>query len=437
MHSAVKNSRKEGRLNISSVGPSSGSTKPAVPTTLRALTLVVFSALLLLAARPASAQTETVVYNFTGARDGGSPLSGLTPDTAGNLYGTTNQGGVGSGQGGEGTVFELSPKEGGGWSETVLYSFCSVLNCTDGAHPFYTPLIFDGAGNLYGTTKLGGTSNKGVVFELSPVGKSWTETALHSFAGGTDDGADPINGLIMDAAGKLYGATNAGGTSGWGTVYELSPSGGGWTEQVIYNIPTQIDFMYAGLTMDAAGNIFGATYRPGTVFELSPSGSGGWNSTVLYTFKGAPKDGDRPKGTPVLDKAGNLYGTTEIGGAKNIGTVYRLSPEKDGKWKEKILHPFKGGSKDGSGPFAGVVLDADGNIYGNTYNGGTSSGGIIYELVAPVGRGSYKEKVLWSFNNAEGFFPYGALILDSAGNLYGTTDLGGSGGAGVVFEFTP
>jgi len=296
--------------------------------------------------------------------------------------------------------------------------------------------MFDSVGNLYGTASGGGTYGYGVVFELSPVGTSWTETVLHSF-----DGANPVSGLIMDKAGNLYGTTLDPNASD-GTVFELSLSGGVWTEQVIYSFDIATGhFATAGLTMDAAGNIFGATGLK--AFELSPNGDGGWNGVVIHNFPDSPKDGELAFGALVLDNAGNLYGTTEIGGAKSFGTVYRLSPQKNGKWTETILHSFKGGKKDGSEPFAGIVFDAAGNIYGSTIYGGASDAGTVYELVAPVGKGSYKEKVVWNFNGTDGSAPSGGLILGDRGNLYGTTVLGGSSGTGcgdgcgVVFEVNP
>ena len=381
--------------------------------TFGALTLVALSALLFIAARPAQAQTETVLWNFNGG-DGAVPQSGLTSHE-GNFYGTTYFGGIF----GNGAVFELSPNGSGGWNETVLYSFTGGA---DGQYPDLSYVIFDGLGNLYTTASYGGTHGDGVAFELSPVGTSWTETVLYNFAGGTD-GATPLGGLIVDPVGNLYGTTYGNG----GTVFELSPSVGGWTEQVIYSLDD-----VAGLTMDAAGNIFGASVS--TVFDLSPNGKGGWTPTVLHTFTGSPKDGSNAYGTPVLDKAGNVYGTTFYGGAKNNGTVYKLSLGKKGKWTEKILYSCKGGKKDGANPYAGIVLDAAGNIYGTTLAGGGSNDGTVYELVAPVGKGSYKEKVLWSFNGTDGAYPYDSLILDSAANLYGTTSRGGSSNAGVVFE---
>jgi len=402
------------------------------PILFSVLTLAVLCAMLLVAARPAQAQSETVLYNFcsqANCTDGTQSAAHLTPDGKGNFYGTTGSGGTFD----AGTVFEFSPNGSGGWNETVLYSFCSVgPNCEDGGYPGYAPVILDSAGNLYGTGYDGGANGFGVVFELSPGESGWTESVLYSFANGTD-GAVPNSGVIMDASGNLYGTTPGGGTNTNGTVFELSPSGGGWTEQVIYNyvIPG-----FAGLTMDA-GNIFGATFE--MVYELSPNGSGGWTSTVIHDFAGAPKDGEDTYATPVLDQAGNLYGTTLYGGASNYGAVYKLSPGKKGKWTEKLLYSFKNNGKDGLVPYAAVVLDAAGNVYGTTTGGGTTGDGTVFELVAPVGKGSYKEKILWNFNVTDGYSPEGSLILDGAGNLYGTTIYGGTGGtlAGVVFEVNP
>jgi uncharacterized repeat protein (TIGR03803 family) len=388
----------------------------------------VFSALLLITALPAQAKAkETILYDFCSipgeiyCTDGSVP-SGLTPDAAGNLYGTTYAGGAF----GPGEVFELSPNGNGSWDETVLYSFTGGA---DGNTPYFSDVIFDSVGNLYGTTYLGGAYGLGAVFELSPVGASWTETVLYSFAGGAD-GSTPETGLIMDPAGNLYGTTYATPWGGSPTVFELSPSGGGWTKQVIYNVATSD----AALTMDAAGNIFGVGYS--TAFELSPNGNGGWNPTVIHTFPSGPKDGSLPEGTLVLDQAGNLYGTTALGGTDNAGVVYKLSPGEKGKWKETILHSFKWG--DGANPFGAVVFDAAGNMYGTTSEGGNyGNQGAAFKLVAPVGKGSYREKVLWDFNGSDGSSPSCSLILDSAGNLYGTTQYGGEVGSGLVFELTP
>ena len=408
------------RLNISNVGPRFGSTKLTTSVIRGALTLAVLSALVLMAAHPAEASSETVLYNFLGGSDGAAPQSRLLADGAGNFYGTTYIGGAFN----VGTVFELSPNGVGGWNEAVLYSFTGGA---DGGNP-YCYLIFDGAGNLYGTASGGGANSFGVVFELSPAGASWTETVLYSFGGYSGDGTNPRNGLIMDSNDNLFGTTYFGGNLGDGTVFELSPSGGGWTEQTIYSGNT-----YAGVTMDAAGNIFGAEAL--NVFELTPNGSGGWNSTIIHNFAGGKKDGTFAYATPVVDKAGNIYGTTLIGGTKNAGVVYRLSPGKKG-YKQKLLYSFKGG-KDGANPYADIMFDAAGNIYSTTGAGSKSGAGTVFELVAPVGTGSYKEKVLWSFTGLDGGAPLGSVILDSAGNLYGTTSSGGSSSVGVVFEVKP
>lgn len=390
------------------------------------LTLAVFFGLPLIAASSACAQTEAVLYNFTGGSDGGSPNAGLTPDGAGNLFGATNSGGSGQ----SGTVFELSPNGGGGWNETVLYSFL------DGG-PDYCKLIFDRAGNLYGTTIYGGANGYGTVFELRLVGTTWEETILYSFTKGTD-GAYPTNGVILDAAGNIYGTNDSAYGLEGSQVFELSPSVEGWTEKTIYSAGSGIfGDSYAGLTMDGAGDIFGLTIK--TVFELSPDGSGGWNSTLIHTFNGDLGNGYGLGGTPVLDKSGNIYFTTTTGGSGNCGTVLELSPGKGGTWTGKTLYSFKGGAEDGNLPFGGLVLDAAGNIYGTTAYGGETNSGIVYELVRQADAGNYKEKVLWSFNGTNGESSYGSLII-GAGALYGTTMYGGSdwhgvpSGNGVVFE---
>jgi uncharacterized repeat protein (TIGR03803 family) len=420
--------------------------------------LTAVLALLLTFVRPAQAQTESVLYDFclqVYCTDGSVSSSRLIFDAAGNLYGTTNSGGASTSAGfgnGGGTVYELSPKDGG-WNETVLYSFCSAPNCTDGFFPTYAPVTFDGAGNLYGTASLGGANVNsncyngcGVVFELSPSETGWKEKVLYNFCSqsGCTDGNFPSAGVIMDSAGNLYGTTSqSGDTSTNGVVFKLSPSAGGWTEQVIYDVGGG----WPGLTMDTAGNIFGNSELE-TIFELSPNGSGGWNSTVLHTFTGTP-DGFAPLNAPVLDTAGNLYGTTQVGGANNYGAVYELSPGTNG-WTENILYSFKS-DNDGTYPDGGIVFDPDGNIYGTTSEGGAfgtygpgkGGDGTVYELVAPVGNGSYYERTLWSFDVTDGLYPFESLVLDSAGNFYGATEAGGlSGGPpgysgfGVAFELS-
>ena len=380
--------------------------------------ICLFPCLTTVAAHPAHAQ-EVVLYNFQGSPDGANPEGNLTSYN-GKLYGVTAAGGAGK----AGTVFELSPNGVGGWNEAVLYNFCSRPNCTDGSTPTYAYVTFDSRGNMYGTTWTGGANNHGVVWKLSPSGAHWKETVLHSFQNGNG-----VSGLVMDPVGNLYGCTYNGPRAS--SVFELSPLKGGWTEHTIYNI----DETYAGLAIDAAGNLFGSTLA--YVFELSPNGNGGWDGSVLYNFE-PDKDGEFE--IPTLDSAGNLYGTTESGGQKDSGAVWKLTRVKSGKnkgtWTEKTLYSFRGGQKDGSFPYGGIVFDTAGNIYGTTLSGGFDEHGIVFELVAPIGTSQgYKEKLLWSFNLTDGP-SYGSLILDSSGNLYGAT-YGASNPAGVVFEVNP
>ncbi len=436
MHSQRTSSSTMGPWNISDAWPRFSSTSLASIIIRAALAFAVLSALLLIAALPAQAQTETVLYNFNYGPDNGGPLgdgpgSRLTFDRAGNLYGTTAGGGLGYG-----TVFELSPN-GGSWNETVLYSFTGGA---DGAYPMNSYVIFDSAGNLYGTTEWGGANTClpdyvangcGVVFELSPVGTSWTETVLYNFT--SDVTFHPENGLIMDQAGNLYGVTEANwiykGGDYWqdASAYELSPSGGGWTLREISPYGS-----HGALTMDAAGNIFFLAWDV-LVEELSPtSGTGYWNSTDIYAYSGFGSMG----GTLVLDQAGDIYGTTRYTSAKNLyGAVYKLSPGTNGKWTKTIPHAFRGVPADGYYPYGAIVFDKAGDIYGTTLDGGTYGDGTVFELI-PNDKGSYTEKIIWNFNGTDGSGPNGNLILDSAGNLYGTAG-GGSYGGGVVFEVTP
>ena len=455
-----------------------------------ALALVVFSALLLIAARPAHAQTEIVLYNFCSQPncvDGEDPAASLAPDGAGNFYGTTQLGGANM----DGTVFELSPNGFGGYDETVLYNFCSLPYCADGNGPT-SNVIFDGAGNLYGTACSGGANGQGVasacgdgsngygvVYELSPEpgggcpggsnsGNGWCETVLYSFMS-TPDGASPFSGLTWDPSGNLYGTTYGGG-SGMGTVYELSPNGeGGWSEQVIYDSGG-----YGGLTIDGSGNLYGADDAGnGHVFKLSPNGGGGWNPSIIHAFAGHPTDGSYPSGTPMLDSAGNLYGTTVYGGIGRCspdhtdlgcGTVWKLTPS-DGEYTGAVLHSFMSGPgvhgccfslRAPDLPWAGVVLDSSGDIYGMTEYGGSSSYctekeakgdlqgcGALFELARRPKRTDYETELLWIFTSGDGAHPVSSLILDG-GNFYGTTYNGGlggfcpnPGGCGIAFEFTP
>jgi uncharacterized repeat protein (TIGR03803 family) len=402
------------------------------------------------------AGSEVTLHSFTGGSDGGRPEDGLILDSAGNLYGTTPTAGNTSdcGGGGCGTVFKLSPVSGGGYAETLLYSF---TDGNDGGYP-YGGLILDNAGNLYGTTNNGGTSDAGTVFKLSPAaGGSYTETVLYSFTGVNGDGRQPTSALIFDNAGNLYGTTQYGGSSisSAGTVFKLSPaSGGSYTETVLYSFTNGSDggFSNAGVILDSAGNLYGTTenggaFLKGTVFKLSPASGGSYTETVLHSFTEG-SDGGGPFAGVILDSAGNLYGTTAYGGNLidcgnfGCGTVFKLSPASGGAYTETVLHAFTSGA-DGWDVVGGLVFDSAGNLYGTTVEGGSTSYcngygcGTVFKL-SPASGGSYTETVLYSFTNVtDGDSPYAGVVLDSVGNLYGTTIYGGASGptgAGTAFE---
>jgi len=331
--------------------------------------------------------------------------------------------------------------------EQVSYSFSG----DGGPNRPYAGLISDKSGNLYGTTELGGTQNRGTVFELEPGSSGWNEVVLYSFAGG-QDGSRPAANVIFDGAGNLYGTTTAGGggscPGGCGTVFELTPSSSGWSESVIYSFGGGSDGRqpYSGLVLSKAGALYGTTSLGGalgatcpsgcgTVFALTP-GSGGWKQSVLYAFTGG-NDGAAPYADLALDKSGSLYGTTMEGGASGDGTVFRLASAA-GQWKETLLHTFSGA--DGAVPYGGLVLDAANNIYGTTFQGGAANHGVVFELTP--GRGdTWKVRVLHSFWNAAAN-PAAGLVMDASGNLFGTAMLGGNsnscaGGCGSVFRLKP
>lgn len=415
MHSAKTTGGVRGHLTIP--GP-----RLAAILVRAGLTLAIVSTLLI-AAHPAQAQTEEVLYNFAGKPDGQYPTSRLTFNGA-NLYGTTYNGGAY----GNGSVFELSPNGNGGWTETILYSFCPASpSCVDGANPELSYVTFDTQGNIYGTAINGGALGNGVVFKLTPSGQTWTESVIYSFAG-EPDAANPINGLVMDTAGNLYGVGYAGGAQNNGAVFELSPSGATWTENVL----ASINSTYAGLTM-ASGYLVGASTE--AIFALVPNGSGGWVPDVIYTFNpaDAATEGSEPNGTPWVDSSLNIYGTTTSGGKNNGGVVYKLTSVK-GVYKESLLFSF---GNIGAAPYSGVVLDSSGNIYGTTTAGGKNDAGIVYELVAPQGGKGYIERTIQNFVGENGALPYDSLILDSNNYLYGTTYAGGAGGNGAVFIANP
>jgi uncharacterized repeat protein (TIGR03803 family) len=351
---------------------------------------------------PLTPPQEKVLYNFGAtSTDGGVPDAGLVFDTAGNLYGTTKYGGAN----GAGMVFELKLATGGGWTEKVLYNFGATS--TDAAHPI-AGLVFDGSGNLYGTTFAGGSVGLGTVFELSPgTGGDWTEKVLHSFGTTLTDGEVPESGLIFDANGNLYGTTEAGGA--YDTTYG------------------------------------GASNGYGTAFELSPGTGGNWTEKVLYSFNYLSQtDGYYPAAGLVFDTKGNLYGTTSDGGSgqdlEGGGTVFELSPATGGGWTEKVLYNFGGGSPNGYRILGGVVLDASGNLYGTANSGGNGFGldGTLFEL-SPAAGASWALTLLHSFGayETDGINPTAGLVFDTNGNLYGTTEGGGVNSFGTVFELSP
>jgi uncharacterized repeat protein (TIGR03803 family) len=389
-----------------------------------------------------AAAQESVLHSFGGGAR--NPYAGLIADANGVLYGTTANGGFGAGFG---TVFALSPPASGGthWTETVLHRFGG----RDGLNP-RAGLISDANGVLYGTTAIGGDDDNGTVFALAPpaAGKTrWTHRVLHHFRGARD-GSFPEAGLIADANGVLYGTTaNGGFGAGFGTVFALSPPASGetrWTHRVLYRFRGDRDGRgpVAGLIADANGVLYGTTVSGGfvpsgggfgTVFALSPpvSGETRWTHRVLYRF-GFRGDGDGgfPYAGLIADANGVLYGTTASGGESNRGTVFALAPPAPGetRWTETVLYPFRG-NRDGQFPYAGLIADANGVLYGTTASGGDGDRGTIFALAPPApGETRWRETVLHRFGRShgrDGRNPYAGLIADANGVLYGTTVNGG------------
>lgn len=376
------------------------------------LVLAVCFAVTVLSASFAHSQTYEVLYSFSGGSDGGNP-SGLTLDTEGNLYGTTELGGSGT----YGTVFKLI-NDG---NYTVLHAFTGGA---DESSPH--GVIRDSEGNLYGTTSGGFDygSPYGTVFKLAVTGKF---TNLYTFRG-RKDGAYPTGGLLKDAEGNLYGVTDESGEFGVGTVFEVSQTG---KERIVYsfhNLPDGQYPLYETLVMDSNHNLYGTTFdggalNQGTVFKVNA-----WTGKeeILHSF-GGNGDGALPYSGLLLDGKGNLYGTTSNGGIAGAGTIFKLSP----RGKETLLYKFLGGS-DGICPMGSLVLDATGDLYGTTVYGGANSRGTAYKLT-----GSGQETLLHSFDWAEGMNPYSGLVQDAAGNFYGTTAVGGAIGSGTVFKLVP
>jgi uncharacterized repeat protein (TIGR03803 family) len=392
-----------------------------------------------------AAGKETVLHSFVGT-------SAISPDAVifdrnGNLYGTTFQGGVQdcSPQNGCGTVFKLV-RTSKGWRYQLLYTFQGGF---DGANPS-GGLVFDSAGNLYGTTIWGGAVNAGTVFELKPSKGGWTESIIHSFGQGSD-GSNPRGGLTLDSAGNLYGTAWDQGAYGGGAVYKLAHSKSGWNESIIYDfgVSSHDGVLPVGrVIFNASGDIYGATQVGGsaglgTVFKLSRSNRG-WMESVIHSFVGG-NDGDWPEAGLIFDSVGNLYGTTVYGGGSGLcgfgcGTVFQLKPKSSGGWTTSIIHAF-GLGKDGATPFVSLALDSAGNFFGTTWGGGADGDGTVFKLTPSSGR-HWKESVVHMFTaGRDGGQPQSSVVFDAAGNVYGCTFDGGAtkgeNGDGVVFKITP
>jgi uncharacterized repeat protein (TIGR03803 family) len=364
------------------------------------LAAAITMAMLLALCSQTYAANVSVLHTFTGGNDGSYPDGNLTADAAGNLYGTTQIGGAY----GAGTVFELSPTPDGQWRFHVLYTFTGG---TDGGNPLAS-LVFDAAGNAYSTTSSGGVYGFGTVFELIPRpnhGYAREEKVLYSFQGGTD-GDSPAGGVVFDAQGNLYGTTTTGGTPHIG----CPPAKG-----------------------------------CGTIYELSPTGDGLWQETVLRRLSDAFGEGATPGSALVFDAAGNLYGTTYMGGNNLVcngygcGSVFELLPPTTGKhWRFRTLIDFN--EANGSLPWGGVTLSGSGTVdgstlYGSTSYGGTNNKGTVFCFTLTSGK--WKFKSIYSFDGLDGLQPAGNLALDDAGNLYGATYEGGANDWGAIFQLVP
>ncbi len=382
---------------------------------------------------PAFGQVSTVIHSFSGL-DGRGPVGSLAIDDSGNLYGTTEEGGASN----QGTVFELSRGSGGTWTETVLYSFAGG---SDGGFPF-DGVMRDSAGNLFGTTSNGGggscSAGCGTVFELSPTSGGWTKQTLHTFQG-SPDGAGPFSGLAMDPSGNLFGMTEQGGLhgsekGGYGTLYELSPDGsGGWTYNVLLNFNgTTTGYLPADTPfVDKLGDVYGTTFFGGTngvglVFRLVKTPTG-WGAHIIHSFGGSTDPGEPH--SLALGPDGGLYAT-----AGGQGTVFDLLYTGTG-WQENVIHTFNPSAIEGAYPESTPVFHG-GKLYATTSAGGAFDGGTLFELTQSGM--TWTEKVLHMFSGgSDGGSPVGKPVFDKSGNLYGVAAQGGDHGAGVVYKLHP
>ncbi|HET7209674.1 MAG TPA: choice-of-anchor tandem repeat GloVer-containing protein [Terriglobales bacterium] len=384
-----------------------------------------------------AAASPQIIYSFAGDKDGAYLDTDLVIDNSGNLYGTSVQGGDFA----SGTVWELSPTSTG-WVHKVLYSF---RGGADGGEP-YKGATLDAQGNLYGTAVTGGAGSCeggcGVIWKLTRTGSTWTQSVIHTFTGG-EDGSGPGSGLTLGENGTLFGMTPTGGINGQGVIFQLKlTTTGVWKFKVLHAFTGGDDGggASAGRLLLYKGIFYGVTTTggangEGVVFRLART-AGVWQFSTLYAFKGAP-DAGFPYGGLAVDNAGNLYGTTYYSGTNGFGSVYEVSPQPDGTWKETVVYSFQGGT-DGSGSIANLVFTNAGAIYGTTSAGGASCDcGTIFKLTSGVA-GPRLESVVYRFHGAPGgAFAYNGMVGDGAGNFYGTTVHGGPSDDGVIYRLTP
>jgi len=396
----------------------------------RNVLLLAVATLALLSAAQAAPKYK-ILHEFGKGSDGSGPWGSLVFDAEGNAYGTTINGGTYN----FGTVFELSPRPDGHWAETILHDF-------DGKDDGYMPvagLAVDASGSLYGTATT-------TTFELSPGSDGWSLTVLQNEGG-------PFN-LILDQAGNLYGPLGLGQYGG-GAISELVKDEG-WTKEWLYSFCAKNnrqhycmdgDSPFAGVTWGPDGSLYGTTveggdspyggnWGGGVAFQLIPQQDGTWKETVLHSFPAFKGDGSKPYEGVVLDKAGNVYGATYQGGSSlGCGVIFKLAPQGNGKWKETILYDFP---KLSQGCIANTLaFDAQGNLWGTAQSGGASDNGVVFELT-PQQSGKWKYQVVHDFDWKDGSLPAAAVVFDEKGNLYGTTIAGGAPNyGGVVFEITP
>lgn len=392
----------------------------------------LFALLVSFGSLPAQAQTETTLFTFSVGAAGYSPCSGLAMDASGNFYGVTCYGGSSN----WGVVFQLV-NNSGTYSQNTLYSLPGDGVSDHGEGPS-APLAIDASGNLYGTTYYGGTDGYGTVFELVNNSGTYSAKVLYSFTRAS--GINPQGNVIMDGSGNLYGTTSGGGANDYGTVFELVNNSGTYSFEVLYSFDN-LDgaFPVGGLTMDGSGNLYGTTsaggasaaggnYGYGVVFELV-NNSGSYSQKLLYSFQGNG-DGGYPDAGLVMDKSGNLFGTTTYGGVNGAGNVLELV-NNSGSYTENVLYSFPNSyssDEETTSFYSNLIIDGSGNLYGTTAGGGANNDGTVFELVNSSG--TYTFETLYNFGSSDtdGANPLGGVIMDALGNLYGTTL------AGTVFE---